>query len=78
MSGSSCCHLDYHMRLPLHSDVGAIGGVLQGGAAVEALRLYAQAALLDASDIVLWNRMGALVSTCFAFSLPMYLCNDRN
>jgi len=31
------------------------------GTAPEALRLYGQAAALDAGDIVLWNRMGALV-----------------
>lgn len=39
----------------------ATDSTLQGGAAAEALQLYAQAALLDAGDIVLWNRMGALV-----------------
>lgn len=38
------------------------GGALQGGtAAAQALQLYAQAAALDAGDIVLWNRIGALV-----------------
>jgi hypothetical protein len=41
----------------------AASNTLQGGAALEALQLYAQAALLDAGDIVLWNRMGVLVRT---------------
>jgi hypothetical protein len=39
----------------------ATDSTLQTGAAAEALQLYAQAALLDAGDVVLWNRMGVLV-----------------
>ena len=31
------------------------------GTAVQALKLYAEAAMLDDGDIVLWNRMGTLV-----------------
>ena len=33
----------------------------EDGTAAQALGLYGQAATLDAGDIVLWNRMGALV-----------------
>lgn len=45
----------------VQGDTDAADNTLQGGAALKALQLYAQAALLDAGDIVLWNRMGCLV-----------------
>lgn len=41
----------------------------QDSSCEEALQLYIQAAKLDATDTVLWHRMGALVS-CHVLSLP--------
>ena len=43
------------------------------GTAAQALALYGEAAMLDDGDIVLWNRMGALV--CMMLSGRTHQCS---
>lgn len=54
-----------------------LAGSLAAGKATarEALTLYGQAAALDGGDIVLWNRMGALVG---AAGFALLMCSFAN
>ena len=63
----------------MQADADAASDTLQSGAALKALQLYAQAALLDAGDIVLWNRMGVLVRNfvCTLGHQTSFVCIQR-